>query len=148
MGWCVCCAVQSLYPGANDSVVAPSTTRQSQHVPLDTFKSNLASMVDSIRTAYPDAHVILVYAPPVIPSAWHEIMAAKAKNHGDPPPEIDRTLEHSEQYAKATLDVADDFQSKQSDFKGKGPVHKVDAWGLVSKMAGGTEAEMLSKYYV
>jgi hypothetical protein len=148
MGRCVCCAVQSLYPGANDSVVAPSTTRQSQHVPLDTFKSNLVSMVDSIRTAYPDADVILVNAPPAIPSVWYEIMAAKAKNHGDPPPEIDRTLEHSEQYAKATLDVAANFQSKQSDFGGKGAVYEVDAWDLVSKMAGGNEAEMLSKYYV
>jgi hypothetical protein len=104
-------------------------------------------MVDSVRTAYPDAHVILVNAPPVIPSVWHDIMAAKAKKHGGPPPEIDRTLEHSEQYAKATLDVADDFQSKQSDFKGKGAVHKVDAWGQVSEIAG-TEAGMLSKYYV
>jgi hypothetical protein len=105
-------------------------------------------MVDSVRTAYPDADVILVNAPPVIPSVWHDIIAAKAKKHGDPPPEIDRTLQHSEQYAKATLDVAADFQSKQSEFKGKGAVHKVDAWGLVSEMAGGTEAEMLSKYYV
>jgi hypothetical protein len=50
--------------------------------------------------------------------------------------------------AKATLDVAANFQSKQSDFGGKGAVYEVDAWDLVSKMAGGNEAEMLSKYYV
>jgi len=148
MARCVGRAAQSLIPGANDSVLAPSTTRQSQHVPLDTFKSNLVRMVDSVRSAYPDAHVILVNAPPVIPSVWHDIMAANAKRHGDPPPELDRTLEHSEQYAKATLEVAADFQSKQSSFGGKGAVHKVGAWDLVSKMAGGTEADMLSKYYV
>ena len=105
-------------------------------------------MVDSVRSAYPDAHVILVNAPPVIPSVWHDIMAANAKRHGDPPPEIDRTLAHSEQYAKATLEVAADFQSKQNDFDGKGRVYKVNAWDLISKMAGGTEADMLSKYYV
>jgi len=105
-------------------------------------------MVDSVRSAYPDANVILINAPPAIPSVWHEIIAAKAKKHGDPPPEIDRTLEHSKQYAKATLDVAVDFQSKQNDFGGKGRVYGVDAWDLVSKMAGGTGAEKLSEYYV
>ena len=105
-------------------------------------------MVDSVRTAYPDADVVLINAPPVDPGVWRGIMAAKAKRHGNSPPDIDRTLEHSEKYAQATLEVAAERQGEQESFTGKGAVYEVDAWDLVSKMAGGTEPDSLSRYYV
>lgn len=105
-------------------------------------------MVDSVRTVYPDADVVLINAPPVDPSIWHGIMAAKAKRHGNSPPDIVRTLEHSEKYAQATLEVAAELQSQQESFTGKGAVYEVDAWNSVSKTAGGTEPKSLSRYYV
>jgi isoamyl acetate esterase len=82
----------TVFFGANDGT--PSTTLQ--HVPLDKYKENLASIVAHLRQLNPSIAIVLITPPIVDPTVW-------TKGPRDP------TL--VKEYARAVIEVASENQT-------------------------------------
>jgi len=103
----------TIWYGANDAAV----DGDSQHVPVNRFKSNLKQMIDMIRSPAsswysPDTRIVLITPPPVNTDMWN--------NHTR---DFDRTRE----YAEAVKEVAQETQL---------PV--LDTWTTLYDAAGRT----------
>jgi hypothetical protein len=81
--------------------------------------------------------ILLITVTPSIPERWltqliHEWVLSGSEGI---PPQLDRTIEVTEQYARACIEVA----------RSSG-VHVVDAWTALIEKAGGTDARLLAEY--
>ena len=89
----------TIWLGANDAALAPSV----QHVPLETYRSNLLEMIDLIRAATPHTRLLLLTPPPLSPDKWRSQNLDKPVDGGQ---ECGRTVQVTETYAQAVRDVA------------------------------------------
>eukprot|EP00545_Synedropsis_sp_CCMP1620_P003369 CAMPEP_0119007238 /NCGR_PEP_ID=MMETSP1176-20130426/2877_1 /TAXON_ID=265551 /ORGANISM="Synedropsis recta cf, Strain CCMP1620" /LENGTH=269 /DNA_ID=CAMNT_0006959351 /DNA_START=128 /DNA_END=937 /DNA_ORIENTATION=- len=97
----------TIFFGANDSSDIKMNPRH--HVPLDEFKSNIEQLIGKCRDHYgKDVAIIIVAAPPVV---HEQRLAYQKERYGDKATgELERTLETSERYAQAALDVAEKYK--------------------------------------
>ncbi|KAG5189159.1 SGNH hydrolase-type esterase domain-containing protein [Tribonema minus] len=108
-------ALVTVFLGINDAVLPG----EKQHVPLPEYRANMNAIVNHLRTAYPDAakrlmvpsqcpsapfcvQLVLIAPAPVHLGKWE---AHRAKQ-GRP---LDRSQEHTLQYARACLALARDM---------------------------------------
>ena len=90
----------TIFFGANDAN-KPGTE---QHVPIDTFKSNIAQIVDMVRLTLRPQLVVLITPPPVEETKY---LAHVRRNVDPTATEPFRTLNRSRQYRNAVLEVAE-----------------------------------------
>ncbi|CAM9827215.1 unnamed protein product, partial [Phaeothamnion confervicola] len=84
----------TIFWGANDAVVPEAL----QYVPIQEYRSNLAAMVDYVRTAHPGAAVIFITPPPVHIGKWSQHRAKQGRP-------MDRELARTAEYAEAVIEV-------------------------------------------
>ena len=89
-----------IFFGANDAV----DEKVPQSVPLEEYRSNLRSMVVSLRNTLPDTEVVLMTPPPVYEPVLEENNRMKGK-----PLLVDRTCARTEKYASAVLSLAEEM---------------------------------------
>jgi lysophospholipase L1-like esterase len=96
-------ALVVIFFGANDSSDAILNPRH--HIPPDEFKQNLEKLVQLCEEHYgKDVGITIVTAPPVV---HHQRLMFQKERFGDKATgELERTMELSELYAQAALDVA------------------------------------------
>lgn len=126
-------------PGANDAVLPG----RPQHVPLDRYKANLTKLISMVKkpaSPYysPDTRLILITAPPIIPSAWRDHCVGMWKQNAcrGPEPEEDRDTEVTKRYVDACMEVA-----KQEG------VEVVNAWTGIVEAAGGSDKDSLAPFF-
>lgn len=122
----------TIWFGANDACIKPSP----QHVPLNTFISNLEQLVDMIQSPgseyySPSTRIILMSPPPV--NTFQRLADLQSRPI---PLDLDRNFETTKAYAKAVEGVA---RAKQVAF--------VDIWSVMWQGAGENESA-LSKYLI
>lgn len=89
-----------IFFGANDAV----DEKVPQHVPLEEYRTNLRSMVESTQKSLPATEIILMTPPPVYEPVLEENNRLKGK-----PLLVDRTCARTEKYASAVLSLAEDM---------------------------------------
>ncbi|KAI0350079.1 SGNH hydrolase [Trametes cingulata] len=120
--------------GANDATLPHSP----QHVPLERYKTNLARLIQAVRSPEspqysPDTRIVLITPPPVDPEWWAKSVAELMQSAVEPP---DRSLEKSKEYAEAAKEVA-----------GKEGVAVVDVWTQIWEAAGGNSGGLKEFLY-
>eukprot|EP00611_Tribonema_gayanum_P026223 TRINITY_DN6178_c0_g1_i1.p1 TRINITY_DN6178_c0_g1~~TRINITY_DN6178_c0_g1_i1.p1 ORF type:complete len:281 (-),score=98.44 TRINITY_DN6178_c0_g1_i1:605-1447(-) len=91
-------ALVTVFLGINDAVLPG----EKQHVPLPEYRANMNSIVNHLRTAYPDAALVLIAPAPVHLGKWEAHRAKQGR-------QLDRSQEHTLQYARACLALAHDM---------------------------------------
>lgn len=116
---------------------------ETQHIPLDRYKANLAKLISLVRDASsewysPDTKVVLITPPPIIEPARQAGQLQRWKEFGSEgePPKLDRDRKVTKQYADAVLAVAAEQE-----------VAVVDFWHELVERAGGEEPEKLAPYF-
>jgi hypothetical protein len=126
----------SLILGANDAVLPEAQT--GQHVPLETYTSNLNTIITNLvsdTSEYPFVpNLILITPPPLYPGMMD-----------DPAFAAQRTVEGSNRYRQACLDVGREWQGKEGYGK-EWKLGVVDLWGAMVDDAGGMD-EKLRPYF-
>ena len=86
----------------------------------------------------PDTRLVLITAPPIIPSAWraHCVGMWQANGSQGPEPVEDREPSNTKSYVDACVEVA-----RQEG------VEIVNAWSAIVNAAGGADAESLAPYF-
>jgi lysophospholipase L1-like esterase len=108
-----------LFFGANDASHDVQNARQ--HVPLKEFANNLSQLIDQTRRSYPQAEIVILTAPPV---QHEQRLAFQKERYGNQATGIlERSLELSQQYAQAAIEVA--LQQQISAV--------VDLWSLIQQ---------------
>ncbi|EPQ54261.1 SGNH hydrolase [Gloeophyllum trabeum ATCC 11539] len=120
----------TIWFGANDACIPPSP----QHVPLPTFSANLSKLINLVKSPdspyhSPSTRVILITPPPVNTYQRGADLATR-----NPPLDLDRKFEVTQQYAEAVKEVG-----------AKEGVPVVDIWSSIWEAAGKVERD-LSRY--
>ena len=94
--------ILTVWFGANDACIPPSP----QHVPLDKFKDNLSQIINLVKSPEskyysPKTEILLLTPPPINTFQRYADLAAR-----DPPLELDRKFEITQDYAEAVKSVA------------------------------------------
>ena len=93
----------TIFFGANDA--AMKEYEPVVHVPLPEYKTNIETIVDKAKEAYPDAKVLIIAPPPVYAE---QRLAYQKKRYGDKATGIlERTSEVTGKYAEACREVAE-----------------------------------------
>jgi lysophospholipase L1-like esterase len=117
--------------GANDAVVSSSP----QYVPLERYKQNLRKMIDMVHspsspTYSPETRIILICPSPVDIPLWTARCESENKV-------MDKDKESTERYAKACLELGQEYQSKNGQQPSQHhQLHVIDAWTLVTEQLG------------
>ncbi|ORZ17646.1 SGNH hydrolase-type esterase domain-containing protein [Absidia repens] len=110
--------LMTIFFGANDAAHLPSF----QHVPLDRFKTNLATMIKTVKdptSPYynPALRLVLITQPPLNESQWKQ----RCDENGNP---MDRSSEQAQIYAAAVKQIGQEHDTVV-----------VDLWTKVMEMA-------------
>ncbi|KAI6868825.1 hypothetical protein KC323_g2954 [Hortaea werneckii] len=126
-----------LFFGANDARL-PSTGAPEQHVPLESFKSNLRAMATSprLRENHPGTKILLITLPPVDERLCEQDDAGK----GIFQPR--RTAETTAMYAQAVRDVGVELVATAGG-GGGGDIAVLDLWDHFMRVAGWVPGEPL-----
>ncbi|KAF4044858.1 GDSL-like Lipase/Acylhydrolase family [Phytophthora infestans] len=92
----------TLWLGANDAAL-PNGSNSEQHVPIETYRQNLITIVREFQTLAPDSKIILITPPHVDDMARHR---RARNNEGDKKGVIDRTNEMAGKYAQVCVETA------------------------------------------
>ncbi|KAJ3043241.1 isoamyl acetate-hydrolyzing esterase [Rhizophlyctis rosea] len=87
----------TLFIGANDACLSHINSKY--HVPLETYKENLRSMVKDLESAVDQKRIILITPPPVIDNKWGSHLAETGRP-------LDRGWETTLPYRVACLELA------------------------------------------
>ncbi|KAL7527359.1 hypothetical protein ACHAWF_002147 [Thalassiosira exigua] len=94
-----------IFFGANDA--SDPNLNERQHVPLETFKTNIKDIISLTRSNFGrDTSIILVSPPPICHDGRLRFQKERYKNKASG--KLERTLELSGKYAKGTKDVANE----------------------------------------
>ncbi|KAI7200512.1 hypothetical protein KC343_g10575 [Hortaea werneckii] len=125
-----------LFFGANDARL-PSTGIPEQHVPLESFRSNLRAMatLPELHERHPGTKILLVTPPPVDERLCEQDDAGKGIFHPR------RTAETTAMYAQAVRDVGAELVA--SGAVGGGDLAVLDLWDHFMRVAGWVPGEPL-----
>ncbi|KAI9891698.1 MAG: hypothetical protein M1814_002448 [Vezdaea aestivalis] len=116
--------IMTIFLGANDAFLPSSSTKQ--HVPLNTFRSNLKAIITSPLLKSHQTRVILITLPPI-----NEYGRAR-HGHAKGSTEVHFTAEHTKLYADACRELGQELK-----------VSTLDLWTVFMKAAGWKEGEPL-----
>lgn len=96
----------TIFFGANDA--SDANLNERQHVPLETYKSNIKSIVALIRSNFgEDVNILLMSPPPVCHDGRIKFQKERYKEKATG--KLERTLELSGKYAKGVQEVANEM---------------------------------------
>ncbi|KAG7339989.1 lysophospholipase L1-like esterase [Nitzschia inconspicua] len=94
----------TIFFGANDAALKDLDAK---HVPLTEYQENLKTLVQKAKSAYPKARILLIAPPPV---HREQRLIFQKQRYGDKATGIpERTSEHTQLYAKACVQVAQEL---------------------------------------
>ncbi|GAB1732082.1 hypothetical protein NU195Hw_g8936t1 [Hortaea werneckii] len=127
-----------LFFGANDARL-PSTGKPEQHVPLESFKSNLRAMatLPELRAHHPETKILLITPPPVDERLCEQDDAGKGISYPR------RTAETTAMYAQAVRDVGAELVASAGGGGGGGDIAVLDLWDRFMRVAGWVPGEPL-----
>jgi len=116
---------------------------ESQHVPLEKYKTNLSTLVSFVRSPTspyfsPDTKIIMITPPPIIETLFNEHLKAQLREQGQSAENMraSRRKEVTEKYAIACYDVAKEERL---------PV--VDMHSSIIEAAGGEADDQLERFF-
>lgn len=115
----------TIFFGANDSVLS-TCEDNAQHVPLKTFIKNTKTLINHLQNALKIKTVILITLPLYDDEAWK---VACCKKYNLASVESKRSIENSDTYRKAVINIATEMES----------VEICDFWGAMEKETGWKE---------
>lgn len=93
----------TIFFGANDAALLERDP--AKHVPLTEFKTNVETIVDKAKSAYPDAKILVIAPPPV---HREQRLKFQKDRYGEKATGIpERTSEHTGKYAAVCREVAE-----------------------------------------